>query len=235
MAKGESNNSYFNVYRSETTRELMRDKNAFMLLVLIACRAKRTNDLSVHDLQPGQALIGDFKSAGLTERSYRTAKQHLEKYGLATFNATNKGTIATLTDTRVFGVNIELNDEQNASQATDRRRTNDDYQEYKNDKNIRVRRDHSHQKPFQRPEPAEVSEYARSIGFHLDGQYFCDSYETKGWLINNNSPMKDWKAAVRTWKAKQGQFIIASRKKAPAMTTADVREMIAAGNNGGAK
>lgn len=54
-------------------------------------------------------------------------------------------------------------------------------------------------KRFRKPTPKEVEEYATSIGFELDGEYFCDHYQAKGWKISN-SPMKDWKAAVRTWK-----------------------------------
>jgi hypothetical protein len=54
-------------------------------------------------------------------------------------------------------------------------------------------------KTFVKPTPGEVSVYASSIGFKLDGQYFCDSYESKGWLVGK-SPMMDWRATVRTWK-----------------------------------
>lgn len=52
---------------------------------------------------------------------------------------------------------------------------------------------------FQKPTPEEVSQYGAGIGFPLDGKAFFDSYEAKGWMIGKN-PMKDWKAAVRTWK-----------------------------------
>jgi DNA-binding MarR family transcriptional regulator len=57
---------------------------------------------------------------------------------------------------------------------------------------------------FQKPTSAEVSEYAQSIGYALDGAYFCDRYEAGGWLVGR-SPMKDWKAVVRTWRAREGK------------------------------
>ncbi|MBE3142912.1 MAG: hypothetical protein IMZ61_03195 [Planctomycetes bacterium] len=50
------------------------------------------------------------------------------------------------------------------------------------------------------PTPDEVTEYAKSIGFVLDGQYFCDHYEARGWKYNGGVRMASWKAAVRTWK-----------------------------------
>jgi len=53
---------------------------------------------------------------------------------------------------------------------------------------------------FQKPTSEEVSEYAKSIDFILDGQVFLDFYEARGWKYKGGVAMKDWKAAVRTWK-----------------------------------
>lgn len=99
--------------------------NAFLLLYIIACRAQRTHRFNRFNLKPGEALIGDYRSYGLTERQYRTAKRVLEKFGFATFKATGAGTIATLTGSTIFDVNIEQGDGQNDEQATSERRTAD--------------------------------------------------------------------------------------------------------------
>jgi hypothetical protein len=59
---------------------------------------------------------------------------------------------------------------------------------------------------FIRPTASEVNEYAKEIGFiSLDGSYFFDHYESNGWLVGKN-PMKDWKAAIRTWKRNSSKF-----------------------------
>jgi hypothetical protein len=55
---------------------------------------------------------------------------------------------------------------------------------------------------FLKPTADEVKAYAASINFSLSGDKFVDYYESKGWKIGKNS-MKDWKAAVRTWKSNQ--------------------------------
>ena len=55
-------------------------------------------------------------------------------------------------------------------------------------------------KKFIKPTPQEVSEYARSIDFVLDGEHFCAHYEARGWKYGAGRPMKDWKSAVVTWK-----------------------------------
>jgi len=60
-------------------------------------------------------------------------------------------------------------------------------------------------KTFIKPNPLEVSSYAKEIDFVLDGEYFCDHYEARGWKLNNIT-MKDWKAAVRTWKRNHSKF-----------------------------
>lgn len=52
---------------------------------------------------------------------------------------------------------------------------------------------------FVSPTVEEVVAYARSIAFNFDGESFVDYYTAKGWLVGK-SPMKDWRAAVRTWK-----------------------------------
>lgn len=51
------------------------------------------------------------------------------------------------------------------------------------------------------PTPEQVSTYGREIGFDLDGNKFVDFYTSKGWMIGKNK-MRNWQAAVRTWKRK---------------------------------
>ena len=59
---------------------------------------------------------------------------------------------------------------------------------------------------FIRPTYDEVDMYAKEIGFlNLDSGKFIDHYESNGWLVGKN-PMKDWKAAIRTWKRNSPNF-----------------------------
>lgn len=100
---------YVKLLRDGDALELLASSpNAFALLTLIALRARRTDKFNRHNLMPGEALVGDFRACGLTEREYRTAKAFLQKHGFATFNATSKGTIATLSNGRVFDLTIEI-------------------------------------------------------------------------------------------------------------------------------
>ncbi len=59
---------------------------------------------------------------------------------------------------------------------------------------------------FKKPTVQEVWEYCKSINFKLDAQYFIDSNEAKGWVVGQTkTPMKDWKAVIRTWKKNNDQ------------------------------
>ena len=115
--------SWFKVMRSDETLELLKDPPTFVLLTLIAYRAQRTATFNRHELEPNQAFIGDHKACGLSEQQYRTAKGKLAKWKFATFKATNKGTVVTLINTRVFCINAESINGQINSPSTDRQRT----------------------------------------------------------------------------------------------------------------
>ena len=123
---------------SEELRHLLRsDHNAFILLTIIANRARRSKEPNpINGTKQFQALIGDYKNCGLSERNYRTAKEHLEKYGLATFNPTPQGTIATLCNGKVYDINPDEADEQPDRQPTDSRQTGDEQATTK--KNVRM-------------------------------------------------------------------------------------------------
>ena len=125
----------------------MRERNAFMLLALIAYRARRTNNFSVHSLETGEALIGDADACGLTQREYRTAKEKLNKWNLAAFRPTNRGTVAKIITTGIFDINIDGSDwqkdnpETNSRQARDKQTTtNKNDKKGKNGKNKNEKR-----------------------------------------------------------------------------------------------
>ena len=52
---------------------------------------------------------------------------------------------------------------------------------------------------FVRPTIEEVTAYCQQRKNRIDPQQFIDHYESNGWRVGKN-PMKDWRAAVRTWE-----------------------------------
>ena len=59
-------------------------------------------------------------------------------------------------------------------------------------------------KRFLAPTVEEVHEYCRERNNFVNPQAFVDFYTAKGWKVGN-APMKDWKAAVRTWEQRDAE------------------------------
>lgn len=107
--------------KSQKALDLIRIRpTAFTLLALIAQRARWSEDeINLYGLEVGQALIGDHSSYGVSERIYRTDKQYLTASGIATFQGTNRGTIATLLDDSIFNINFGDERRANRQQSDD--------------------------------------------------------------------------------------------------------------------
>lgn len=52
---------------------------------------------------------------------------------------------------------------------------------------------------FKPPTVEEVAAYCKERGNHINPEHFCDYYQRAGWRLKTG-PMRDWKAAVRTWE-----------------------------------
>ena len=58
---------------------------------------------------------------------------------------------------------------------------------------------------FQKPSLDEVRLYCQERNNQVDPERFFNFYESKGWVVGK-SPMKDWKAAVRTWEKREKEI-----------------------------
>lgn len=77
------------------------------------------------------------------------------------------------------------------------------------DKSIEIEKDKDKEKEEKRkrfipPTVEEVEAYCRERQNGINAQQFCDFYASKGWRVGNQ-PMRDWKAAVRTWEQRNGR------------------------------
>lgn len=117
--------SWLALHRStEASALLQRHPTAFLLLTQIAIRARFETDVCpVTKLGFGQAFIGDFKEAGIaSEMAYRHAKSVLLDCNFATFQGTNKGTIATLCSSTIYSISAP-DEERPSEQSSNRRGT----------------------------------------------------------------------------------------------------------------
>lgn len=80
---------------------------------------------------------------------------------------------------------------------------------------------------FQKPTIPEIDAYCRERGNTIDAEEFFNFYESKGWVIGK-SPMKDWKACIRTWERnkRQSSFAAPQRKKSVLDNNREVAEQL---------
>lgn len=93
---------------------------AFVLLAIIASRARKVA-IDIDDgIEVGEAFIGDFEKYKATLQSYRTDKKYLEKFKLATFKITNRGTVAKIVNSSIF----DISRNSPTSKLTDKKQAN---------------------------------------------------------------------------------------------------------------
>ena len=84
---------------------------------------------------------------------------------------------------------------------------------YNNTSNINnIKKEIYKEKIFKKPTLEEIREYCSSRNNGISPESFLDFYESKGWKVGK-SPMKDWKACVRTWE--NNKKVYASAKVEP--------------------
>lgn len=75
----------------------------------------------------------------------------------------------------------------------------------KEKENIKERLPNGNPKKSIPPSVEEVAAYCRERGNGINAESFVDFYTARGWKYNGNQPMKDWRAAVRTWEQRRKQ------------------------------
>ena len=178
--------------RSEEAEFLLKYPNANHLFMVMAFRARRT-DHPMNGLKAGQCFLGDYSSIGMTRQQYRTAQEQLTKWNLATFKGTNKGTIGTIVNSKVYDINSdESNQQVTIKQPTNNQPTTTN-KECKNE----IKKEN---KRFAPPSIEEVFEHLSDSGYpyKIEAEKFWNYYESNGWKVGKNK-MKNWKSAATGW------------------------------------
>lgn len=67
------------------------------------------------------------------------------------------------------------------------------------DIDIEIDKENNKRKNFKKPSLEEVKQYCLERNNNINPENFIDYYDANGWKVGKN-PMKDWRAAVRTWE-----------------------------------
>ncbi len=140
----------------------------------------------------------------LTIREIRTAISHLKSTGEVTCKSYSKFTVFTVNNYCLY----QASDTQNDSQATDKRHSNDiQTTTIEEKKEVKKGRNNI----FVPPTVLEVAEYCVERGNKVDAEAFVNFYTANGWVQGKGKPIKDWKAAVRTWEQNSKSYASPSK------------------------
>ena len=147
---------------------------------------------TISDIQEGLSWFIGYRKKKYSKSICENALKWLRNATMITTTKTTRGMVITICNYDLYQnpQNYESNNE------TDTKATRTQQHLHtinNNDKNEKIN------KIFIKPTRQEVTNYAESIDFKLDGTYWVDHYEANGWMVGKNK-MKDWKATVRTWK-----------------------------------
>jgi hypothetical protein len=213
---------YVRLNREYDSHKWITDPNTIAVLIRCLLNAN-TNDtffeghlISKGSFATSVSLLS--KQTGVKQNAIRTALKRLTTDKVITIQPTNRFTIITvceygyyndlpqtkvettnkqLTNNPIF--NLQTTDEQPTIQLI----TEDDKEQgilkKKEDANVVSNKK---EKSFVKPTIEEILDYCHQRGNHIDAEKFWNYYESIGWKVGKN-PMKDWRAAVRTWERKE--------------------------------
>jgi len=207
---------WLRLWRKLEDSRVFNDPDPWILKIWVWCMIKaRWTEGWKHGrkLNPGQFVCGSRGAAEQLNishsRLYRGLKT-LQDWGqIRLENVKHQFTVITLCNWEVY--QPEDDDERNTGETPVKHRRNtaetpslveegEALKEGEDGVRARPRR-----KAFVKPTLEEVAAYCRERGNRVDPQAWFDHYESNGWRVGA-SPMRDWKAAVRTWERNEGRF-----------------------------
>ena len=164
-------------------------------------------------LEPGQFVFGRKAASielGISEQKIRTIARFLLTERLIHKKSTNKFSIITIINWERYQQDDHphqpaTNQQPTSNQpAINHKQTRKEGKEGKELYNIYIGNNTCEptSKKFVKPSVAEIDAYCIERGNGICAKTFYDFYESKGWKIGK-TPMKDWRAAIRTWENKK--------------------------------
>ena len=114
----------------------------------------------------------------------------------ATFRGTNKGTVVTHTDSRIFSLTAKSG----TGKATTQQRTRNGQGTTNHTDTLITQSTLSTKYTHNRANIEEVTAFCIEIGLlATDGHFMFHKWESNGWT-NKGEPVLNWKALIRSWK-----------------------------------
>lgn len=189
---------YIKIHRQISESSIYLDSQAVHLFLHLLLRAnfkarKVMFNSSIVDLKKGQFICGRktlSEETGINESKIYRLLAIFEKEKLIEQLPNSRYSIITILNWSKYQ---ECEQQMNSGRTAGEQQMNTDNKDkkVKKDKNI-----------FRVPSIDEIKEYCQQRQNNINANSFFDYYQSKGWMIGKNK-MKDWKAAIRTWEAKE--------------------------------
>jgi len=154
-------------------------------------------------LQPGQLTTGRRQLAvnsKISESKVQRILSAFENAQLIEQQASNKNRLISI----VSWSSLQDSEQQNERQMNNERTTSEQQANTLEEiKNKRTKEKGIPRPRFIPPTVEEVSAYCAERNNCVDPQHFVDYYDANGWVQGKGKPIKDWKAAVRTWERRE--------------------------------
>lgn len=139
---------------------------------------------------------------GLSVKQIRTCLERLSDEGKIVTKGASKWTKITICNYESYMLDGEDVGQTNGKQTASRGQADGEQMGTpKEDKKVINKKSNSSRR-FVKPTIEQIAAYCKEKGYDVDAERFFNYYESKGWVVGK-SPMKDWKAAVRTWASNQ--------------------------------
>lgn len=206
MSKG----GYISLHRQILDWEWFRDTNTLALFIYLLLSANYTDSRFMgKKIRRGQVVtsLGTMaEKTGLSIQNVKTSLKHLILTGEITNESNRKCRIITIVKYDEYQkVTNDLTEELTSNQqTTNKQLTNSQQHHNKNNKNNKGINNNTltgvgpRAQRFVPPTVEEVVAFCEEAGITIDAERFVGYYESIGWKVGRN-PMKDWKAAARSW------------------------------------
>lgn len=188
---------YIKLFRGILDWEWWHDINTFRVFIFLLLKANwKDGTWKGRQVKRGSYISSLDKLANdtdLTRDEVRTAVKHLKATHTITTQPTRNYTVFTV-------VNYDLyqgNPTQDTIQIPQQSPTNplrfplrEEKKEGNKERNNK----------FVPPTVDDVADYCAERKNSVDAEAFVDFYKANGWIQGRGKPLKDWKAAVRTWE-----------------------------------
>lgn len=216
---------YVKLWRKMCEWEWYQDSQTFHLFMHLLLKANtKDSKFQGFTIKRGEIITGREKlsfETGISIQSVRTCLERLSNSKVVTIKSTSKYSIVTICNYETYQPQqIEDNQQNDDASTSNQPATNHQSTTSKefinNEKNnissfsesqtigdinlfgdLNVKPAKS--RKFIKPTVEEIAVYCNERNNAINPQHFYDYYEARGWSINK-SPMKDWKASVRTWE-----------------------------------